>query len=81
MILSLCTFIHVRRRIGYQLVINHVLDFLCAVKNAAPLAKSSDLEKLSCRAKLWKSAPVLQALAQHSLLLIHSALVIDGNAL
>ena len=28
---SLCTFLHIRRRIGYQLVVAHVVDFLCAV--------------------------------------------------
>ena len=27
----LCTFLHVRRRIRYQLVVAHVVDFLCAV--------------------------------------------------
>ena len=30
---SLCTFLHVRRRIGYQLVITHVVDLLCAANS------------------------------------------------
>ena len=40
---SLCTFLHIRRRIGYQLVAVHVVDFLCAV-NTPGLRR--DLEAL-----------------------------------
>ena len=54
----MCTYIHTRRRIGYQLVVVHVVDSLCAV-NTPGLRRFGVPEKLSCKAIPWKSPTVL----------------------
>ena len=70
-------FIHTRRRIGYQLAVVRVVDFLCAVNTPSLRRDLESLKSFSCKAIPWKSPTVLQVLVTRRPALIQLASVID----
>ena len=80
---SLCTFLRIRRRIGYQLAVVHVVDFLCAVNTPGLRRDLKSLKSILAKAYLgrvqlcFRCSFHVHQLAPHALVLIHLASVID----
>ena len=70
---SLCTFLHIRLRIGNQLAVVHVVDFLCVVNTPGLGRDLESLKSFLAKRYLGKSPLVLQVLVPRALALIQLA--------